>query len=341
MKKTNILHAMLLLSACSIAVAQSGLTTPGTLPAGTLNNNSRAALGLQQQQQRSNLNVITTDRALLYPSPTDYHLTPGDLISVTIFGQEYPVTLRLDEAATARFPLVGEVSLKGKSIDDAQQLLAERLVEAGIYRHPIVTINLLESPNSNATVYGETNAVIPVLSRRRLIDVIIAAGGLPTTASHIVTINRPGVDKAIVLDMGNNPYTSPAANVPVLPGDSVFINRAGIVYMVGSFKAQGILPLSGDHKLTLMQATALSGGADAATAKYDGLRLIRTVNGQRTVVNLNIKDVLYGRVPDPILQADDIVFLPSSALKVAITSGGLGVLLSAVSIAISAMTIAR
>jgi len=31
-----------------------------------------------------------------------------------------------------------------------------------------------------------------------------------------------------------------------------------------------------------------------------------------------------GQAPDPVLQADDIVFLPSSAMKAAIKSGGIG-----------------
>jgi polysaccharide export outer membrane protein len=34
-----------------------------------------------------------------------------------------------------------------------------------------------------------------------------------------------------------------------------------------------------------------------------------------------------GKVPDPVLQAEDIVFLPSSSWKAAIKSGGIGTLL--------------
>jgi polysaccharide export outer membrane protein len=37
-------------------------------------------------------------------------------------------------------------------------------------------------------------------------------------------------------------------------------------------------------------------------------------------------------LPDPVLQADDIVFLPTSSVKAAIKVGGLGTLLGVISI---------
>ena len=51
----------------------------------------------------------------------------------------------------------------------------------------------------------------------------------------------------------------------------------------------------------------------------------------------DIKKVLYGQAPDPVLQADDIIFLPSSALKDAIKSGGLGTLLGVASLLVASL----
>ena len=51
---------------------------------------------------------------------------------------------------------------------------------------------------------------------------------------------------------------------------------------------------------------------------------------------MNIQKVLDGKAPDPILQADDIIFLPSSALKAAIKSGGIGTLSNIASLLIIA-----
>ena len=107
-----------------------------------------------------------------------------------------------------------------------------------------------------------------------------------------------------------------------------------MVYIIGAFKTPGTIPLTPYAPLTLMQATALSGGV-AFEGKYDDLRIIRTIGDRRTVVKLDVKRVLYGKDPDPILQPNDIIFLPSSALKASIGNGSVGTLLGIASLLIS------
>ena len=106
--------------------------------------------------------------------------------------------------------------------------------------------------------------------------------------------------------------------------------------MLGAFKTQGAIPLQQNSPLTLMQVAALSGGP-GFEGKYNDLRLIRTVGLERKVVRLDIKRVMNGKEPDPVLQTDDIVFLPSEAWKAAIKSGGLGTLLGFASILLIAV----
>jgi polysaccharide export outer membrane protein len=119
-----------------------------------------------------------------------------------------------------------------------------------------------------------------------------------------------------------------------LAGDTVVVSRIGLVYMIGAFKAPGTIALTAYTPLTLMQATALSGGV-TFEGKYDDLRIIRTIGDKRTLVKVNVRDVLYGKAPDPILQSNDIVFLPTSALKASIGNGSVGTLLGVLGLVIS------
>ena len=80
-----------------------------------------------------------------------------------------------------------------------------------------------------------------------------------------------------------------------------------------------------------MQVAALSGGP-GWEGKSGDLRLIRTIGLERKVVRVDIKRVMNGKDPDPVLQIDDIVFLPSDSMKAAIKSGGLSTLLGLASI---------
>ncbi|HEX4155919.1 MAG TPA: polysaccharide biosynthesis/export family protein [Acidobacteriaceae bacterium] len=279
--------------------------------------------------------TVTTDQALLFPTARDPQLSPGDLISIKVFGEpEYTPEVRLGADGRVLLPFIGTVELKGLTISQAETLIESRLRAAEIYQNPQVLVQLMEGPNQVATVSGEVHGLIPIVGSRRLLDVLSAAGGLPATASHVITISRPGVSQPIVVDLGTNPLRSELANVPIFPGDTIIVSRIGVVYIVGAFKTQGAIPLTQYSPLTLLQATALSGGL-AFEGKYDDLRLIRTQGDHRIVVKLNIKRIVDGKDPDPILQANDILFLPNSTLKASIGNGSVGTLLGITGLLIS------
>lgn len=278
---------------------------------------------------------LTTDRRLLFPAPPDVQLAPGDLVQVHVFEQpDYSPSVRVGVDGDILLPLIGAVQVKGEPLAGAQRIIAARLREAGIYLDPQVTLQLMEGPSAVATVSGEAHGLIPIVGSRRLLDVLSLAGGLPATSSHVITIARVGAAQPLVVDLGTDPLRSDFANVPIFPGDTIIVSRIGLVYVVGAFHQQGSIPLTQYSPLTLTQATALSGGI-TFQGKYNDLHLIRTVGDKRSVVKLDIQRILYGKDPDPILQANDIVFLPDSALKASIGNGSIPTLLGVVSLLIS------
>jgi polysaccharide biosynthesis/export protein len=289
------------------------------------------ALGLTSTVNRKV--VPTTDPAILYPVSREILLGQGDVITVRVYAStiDYSPSVRVALDGTIQLPLIGGVRVDGLSTHQAEDLIARRLADAGMYRDPQVSIQLIDSPNEIVTVTGEMHGVFPVAGGKRLYDVLSLAGGLPATASHMVIINRPGLSEPIVIDLGTDPAVSSLANVPIFPRDTIVISRVGVVYLLGAFKTQGAVPIQQDSALTLMELTALGGGA-GYEGRYEDLRLIRTSGTTRTVVKLDLKKIMRGQAPDPLLQADDIVFLPTNIFKAAIKDGGIGTLLGIVSI---------
>ena len=161
-------------------------------------------------------------------------------------------------------------------------------------------------------------------------------GGLPPTASHIITINRYGAAEPIVIDLGTDPAKSALINIPIFPRDTIIVPRVGVVYLLGAFKTQGAIPMQQNAPLTLMKVAALSGGP-GFEGRYNDLRIIRTTGTNRQVVRVDISKVINGKVPDPVLQAEDIIFLPTNPMKSAIKNGGVGTILGIVSILILAI----
>jgi polysaccharide export outer membrane protein len=279
--------------------------------------------------------TLTTDPAVLYPPMQDVVLTTGDLVTIHLFADpDYNPVARIAPDGTILLPLIGVVHLAGLSVTQAEQLIEEKLVTAGMYRNPQISLQITEGPNAVVTVVGEAHGVFPAIGPRRLLDILSEAGGLPITASHVITINRPGLDKPIVVDLGSDPLTSSLANVPVFRGDTIVVSRIGIVYVLGAFRTSGIIPLNAYAPLTLTELTSLSGGY-LFEGRFKDLRIIRTVGNSRTVAVYDIKKVLDGKAPDPILQPNDIVYLPPVPFKQLLSSGALGTVLGIASLAIS------
>ena len=308
----------------AFGVAISGLTL------GAHAQFSGPALGVTQQ------GVVpptpTTDPTVLLASEKDQLLNAGDLLAVKVFGtMDFLSPVRISVDGNIQLPLIGLVQVGGLTINRAEDVIARRLADGGWYSNPQVTIAVTDAQSQFVSVGGEMHAVVPVTGQRRLLDVLAAAGQFPLTASRVITIVRRGQDAPIIIDLGSDPTQAAKNNITILPGDSIIVSRVGVVYMLGAFKLQGAIPLQQNSPLTLMQATALAQGA-GYEGKFNDLRIVRTHGLERKEVTVNIKKVLEGKEPDPVLQADDIVFLPTDAIKAAIKGGGVNTLTSLASI---------
>jgi polysaccharide export outer membrane protein len=129
-----------------------------------------------------------------------------------------------------------------------------------------------------------------------------------------------------VIDLGNDPANGSMANVPLFAGDILVIARTGVIYALGAFKLQSAIPMVSNSPLTVLQAITLAGGANFE-GKREDTRIIRTAGTRRVEVKVNMSRVLAGKDPDPVLQPDDILYLPTSAIKASIRAGGIATLM--------------
>ncbi len=292
---------------------------------------------LSASPETNRAQVPTTDLSILAQRGLDPLIAPGDLVAVKVFGtNDFASPVRVSVDGNLQLPLIGLVEVGGLTLNRTEDRIAARLSAAGMFVNPQVTVQVMESVSQFATVAGELHAIVPISGSRRLLDVLAVAGSLPPSASHVITILRQGQEKPIVVDLGTNPAASARADIEILPGDKILISRVGVIYILGAFKTQGAIPLQQTSPLTLMQATTLAGGV-GYEGKFKDLRIIRTTGLSRSVVTVNIKAILNGQAPDPILQADDIIFLPSDALKAAIKSGGIGTALGVIDVLVIAL----
>jgi polysaccharide biosynthesis/export protein len=333
------LFAGLLVASCSLTTAGRAVAQTAAPASGVVTSGVTSEINQLQTAAPSTAasNSPVQNQTMLYPGE-DFQLGPGDLIGVHLFGStDYNVTVRLGLDGTVELPYIGNLSLQGFSVRKAQAEIEKMLKTGGFYNNPDITIQVLDTVNGSVNITGEMHASVPVTTERSLREVLLTAGGLPVSASHTVKIVRPGVENPIVVDLGTDVAASEAANIPVYPHDIIQVTRAGVVYVLGAFKTQGSVPLDQAKPLTLMRLAAVSGGV-GFEGKFEDLRLIRTVGSKPMVIEVDIKKVLNGKAPDPILQADDIVYLPTNNTKAILKNLGVGGVLGLVSIIYSLRT---
>lgn len=259
---------------------------------------------------------LTTDQSILFPPQQDMTVLPNDLVVLTILGVNpaFSDTERVALDGTLHLPMAGVVHIGGLSLTAAEQKIARFLEEKELFHDAQVNLVISDMPDHVVTLVGAISKAFPIIGQRRLLDVLSTAGGLPETASTVIKIDRPGLAEPIYVDLGNDPSSSMAANIPIFAGDVITTGNVGTFYVVGAVGLPGAHILPGSRPVTALMAVATAGGATEASKKNDA-SLVRTVGNTRSVIPLPLKDIQAGKVPDPVLQADDIILVPTSVLR--------------------------
>lgn len=231
----------------------------------------------------------------------------GDMVRVTVFrNPELTTETRVTEKGTINFPLVGEVPVAGLTPAQAGARIAQKLREGRFVVNPEVSLALMQVNSRQVSVLGNVNKPgrYPLDSQNaKLTDFIAMAGGIAPTGSDRATIvsNEGGrtVKKDVDLvamfrngDLSQNPELK--------PGDTIFIEKAPMVYVAGEVQKAGAYRL--EPHMTVMQAVAVGGGV-TTRGTLRGIKIARR-DGAR------VKEI-EARLTDPV-QSDDVVYVAES-----------------------------
>lgn len=295
------------------STAEGQATTPAQLPAAKpLSEAAVSASGAVANAPKiEEVAKDTSDWA------TMMKLGPGDLIEVSIYNvPELASKVRVSNAGDVYLPLIDYVHVEGLTQEEAQALIEKRLSDGGFVRSPHVTIFVDEASSQGVTILGEVNkpGIYPEIADHKLYSIISSAGGFTQSASRKLAVLRRNHAEPIRIDLPRNLADDLTGNIEIMPGDTITVPRAPIIYVVGDVgRPSGLLVDNGS--LTVLQALALAGGTNK-TAKLGGARLIRKGPTGMTETKVEVKKMLEAKIPDIQLQADDILFIPVSGARV-------------------------
>ena len=260
---------------------------------------------------------------------------PGDLLNISVFAvPELNLKVRVNERGSVTLPLVGEMHLDGLTVAQAEQSLAKVLVQRDFVLKPQVTIFIAEYATQGITILGEVNqpGTYPLFGPHHLFDAISAAGGLTQRSSSTISlIHRGDREHPVHLNLAVT-HTNTAADVMLQPGDTIIVDKAPVVYVVGEVNKPGAFLMENNTSITVLRAVALAQGAThrAALSKAEVVRRLPTGVEE---IELPLGKIMRGQMADIQLIGDDILFLPTSKTKVGAQKGAEAIIAATIGLA--------
>lgn len=159
------------------------------------------------------------------PPAVDMSLGAADVFDVRVFGEpDLTSTYRVGADGTIDFPLIGRLTVKGKTATVLAEEIQTRLEK--YIKHPQVSVLLKESNSKRITIYGQVQhpGTISYTDQMTISQAISTAGGLNAMANREntrVTRNRNGKTETIRVNM--KAVANGSQTFYLQPGDEIFV----------------------------------------------------------------------------------------------------------------------
>lgn len=212
-----------------------------------------------------------------------YRLGPNDVIRVQVFSEDdLSVERTVGGDGTITFPLLGALSVGGRTVQELQDELTVRL-RAGYIRHPKVTVFIVK--HRNFTVSGEVKKPGGFEYREGVTvqEALALAEGFTEKANrNEVMVTR--------LNGGSAQSVPVALDALVLPNDLIIVPQAPRLYLNGEVKRPGDYMY--EKGLTIHKAITMAGGF-TEKASESRTKVLRVINGKEETISVKLDDPVH------------------------------------------------
>lgn len=288
------------------------------------------------------LSCRTQARQAAYGTESDrstYALGVGDQLTVSALDVDQlakePYRIGMDGILT--LPLAGSIPASGLTVKQLSDEIRSRLSK--YVRDPDVTVSLLEMRSQPVSVLGDVRnpGVVQLMGQKTLFEVLSLAGGLNPEAGNVIRITREkqwgtipladarldGTGEFWIAEINVKEImdgSSPAKNIAVKPNDVIAVPKGEIVYVLGAVKKSGGFVLGAKEKVTVLQALAMAEGLDRFASTANAKIVRKTDNANKPIeIPVDLRRVLQGKDIDLSLTDSDILFVPISGTKQAVS----------------------
>lgn len=264
-----------------------------------------------------------------------YVLGSGDKLQVSVLDlpELSDRSVVIDNRGYITLPTVGSLMAAGFTPIQVELEIESKLKRLLV--NPDAAVSLLEMHSQPISVLGAVRSpgVLQLQGDKMLVQVLSLAGGLADDAGYQIRITRKlkwgRIPLANAEDDSTGQYSvawvraddvltgaKPSDNILVMPEDVISVPKGKVIYVIGGVHKPGGFVLSEKDNISAVRLLALALGLDK-TASGKNAKIIRPVPGtiDRKEIPINLSRVLSGKDSDMLLEAEDILFVPTSTLK--------------------------
>ena len=251
-------------------------------------------------------------------------LSAGFLLHMEIFGvPEMSADLRVSEAGIINVPVLGPIGVQGLTAAQTASRLAQRYVEARVLNNPQITITVLQYATISVSVLGEVQApgVIQTDPPATLDHVLALAGGDTANAGGSIELQHRGDSTPTFIQFQRGGSLARLRSTLVGDGDTVYVHKAGIVYVLGAVTRPGGYLMLDGGTMNILEAVALAQG-NTLVSSVGTLYIIRPGDdGSYRTIPVEYKKMEHGKQQPVALLPRDILYVPTSSTKVVLIDG--------------------
>lgn len=220
-----------------------------------------------------------------------YKIGPNDVMRIQVFGEEdLTVERKVGGDGKIDYPLLGAVSVEGKTVEEVQRYLT-KLLDSGYIRHPKVSVSIIRHRNFYVGGEVKTPGGFPYEVGLTVQKAIAMAGGLTEKSDKAgIKVKRLNgqVSETLVL----------SPDGLVMPDDLIYVAQARKFYVNGEVKIPG--NYSYEEGLTVHKAITMAGGFTDKAAKKS-TKVLRIIDGEERTIEVPL---------DAPVLPEDIIVVP-------------------------------
>lgn len=240
---------------------------------------------------------------------SDYIIGEGDVLKIMVYGHSDLTTVeRVSGNGMINFPLLGQLSVAGLAVSEISIRISSMLAD-GYIVDPQVSVFIEEFRSQKAVIMGEVMkpGLYKLKGRTSFLELVSMAGGLTRDAGDTAIVKRKsrrakGEEEIATIDLVRLIKEGDTSlDVPVLEGDSIYVAKAGLIFVTGEVRRPDAYKYEDDTSI-IKAITKAGGFTDKASAGR--VKIIRKVDGKEKIIdNVNMDDTVL---------SGDVIVIPES-----------------------------